>query len=144
MVIARVIESTKMDTGQIRVSDVNALDKDISDKGRTNVYGILFDFDKADIKPESQPQLKAIADLLTKSPSLKLDIVGHTDNQGGAAYNLKLSDRRAFSVMAELIGRYGIERDRLTAHGMGLAQPVASNADEAGRALNRRVELIKR
>jgi len=143
-VIGRVIETGKMDTGQIQVVEAAKLGSEIDQKGSINVYGILFDFDKADIKSESQPQLKEIAGLLTKAPGLKLDIVGHTDNQGGAAYNLKLSDMRAFSVVAELATRYGIDRGRLSARGMGLGQPVALNDDETGRARNRRVELIKR
>lgn len=143
-VIARVIEAGAMQTGQIQVVEASQLGREIDQNGRTNVYGILFDYDKADIRPESQPQLKAIAELLSKSPALRLDVVGHTDNQGSAAYNLKLSDMRAFSVVAELATRYGIDRGRLNALGKGLEQPVASNADEAGRARNRRVELVRR
>ena len=143
-VIARVIEAGAMQTGQIQVVEASQLGREIDQNGRTNVYGILFDYDKADIKPESQAQLKAIAELLSKSPALRLDVVGHTDNQGSAAYNLKLSDMRAFSVVAELATRYGIDRGRLNALGKGLEQPVASNADEAGRARNRRVELVRR
>ncbi|RDJ22503.1 hypothetical protein DWF00_02695 [Bosea caraganae] len=143
-VIARVIETGKMETGKIQVVDASQLGKEIDQTGKATVYGILFDFNKADIKPESQPQLKQIADLLAKAPSLQLNVVGHTDNQGGGPYNLKLSDSRAFSVVAELVTRYGIDRSRLTPSGKGLEQPVASNADEAGRALNRRVELIRR
>ncbi len=144
VVIARVIETGAMETGKIQVTEAPQLKKEIEAAGSTNVYGILFDFDKADIKPESQPQLKAIAELLGRTPGLRLDIVGHTDNQGGAAYNLRLSDLRASSVVAELGSRYGIDRGRLASRGRGLEQPVASNADEAGRALNRRVELIRR
>ncbi len=144
VVIARIIETGKMDTGMIKVTDASQLGRDLNDKGRTNVYGILFDFNKAEVKPESQPQLAAIAELLTRNPGLKLDVVGHTDNQGGAGYNLKLSDMRAFSVVAELSLRYTIDRARLNPLGKGLDQPVASNADEAGRALNRRVELVRR
>lgn len=144
VVIARVIESTKMDTGMIKIVQADEMSREIDARGRINIYGILFDFDKADIKPESQPQLQQIADLLKRNPNLKLDVVGHTDNQGGAGYNLRLSDMRAFSVVADLSLRHGIDRARLTPLGKGLDQPVASNADEAGRALNRRVELVRR
>ena len=144
VVIARVIESTKMDTGMIKVVQADEMSREIDARGRINIYGILFDFNKAEIKPESQAQLAAIAELLSKNPGLKLDVVGHTDNQGGAGYNLKLSDMRAFSVVAELSLRYNIDRARLTPLGKGLDQPVASNADEPGRALNRRVELVRR
>lgn len=144
VVIARVIESTKMDTDMIKVVQADEMSREIDAKGRINIYGILFDFDKADIKPESQPQLQQIADLLKRNAGLRLDVVGHTDNQGTAGYNLKLSDMRAFSVVAELSLRYGIDRARLNPLGKGLVEPVASNADDAGRALNRRVELVRR
>jgi OOP family OmpA-OmpF porin len=144
VVIARVIESTSMDTGMIRIVDAGQLGRELDDKGRANLYGILFDFDKAEIKPASQPQLAAIAVLMTKNPALRLDVLGHTDNQGAPGYNLKLSDMRAFAVVAELSLRYGIDRARLNPLGRGPHQPIASNADEAGRALNRRVELVRR
>jgi outer membrane protein OmpA-like peptidoglycan-associated protein len=143
-VIARVIESTQMDTGMIKVVAADEMSRDLDARGRVDIYGILFDFDKADIKPESQPQLQQIAELLKRNAALRLDVVGHTDNQGAAAYNLKLSDLRAFAVVAELATRYGIDRTRLNPLGKGMEQPVASNADEAGRARNRRVELVKR
>lgn len=140
----RVIETGVTDTGMIKVIDAQQLGKDLEDRGRANVYGITFEVDKADIKPESQAQLAAIAVLLTQNPGLRLDVVGHTDNQDGASDNLKLSDMRAFSVVAELSLRYHIDRARLNPFGQGLGQPVASNTDDAGRALNRRVELVKR
>ena len=79
--------------------------------------------------------------LLTSQPDLKLRIVGHTDNQGSADYNLDLSRRRAASVVAALVSQYGVDADRLTAEGAGMTQPVASNDTEEGRAKNRRVEL---
>jgi outer membrane protein OmpA-like peptidoglycan-associated protein len=70
-------------------------------------------------------------------------IVGHTDNQGAAAYNLDLSKHRADAVAATLTSRYGVAVDRLLAQGMGAAAPLASNDSDAGRAKNRRVELVK-
>jgi outer membrane protein OmpA-like peptidoglycan-associated protein len=143
-VIARVIETGQMETGKIQVKREEEIRKDFDDHGRTQIYGILFDFDKADIKPESAPQLEQIRDLMTRNPGIRVEVVGHTDNQGGAPYNLRLSQARAAAVVAELTGRYRIAAGRLTSRGMGLEQPVASNADEAGRALNRRVELIRR
>ncbi|MDR0779398.1 MAG: OmpA family protein [Pseudomonadales bacterium] len=144
LIIVRVVETTQMETGLVKVVGADDMASSLQASGNVNLYGILFDFDKADIKPESQPQLEQIANLLKNDPSLKLDVVGHTDNQGDAAYNLRLSDLRAFAVVAELVTRYGIDRSRLNALGKGLQQPVASNADEAGRAQNRRVELVKR
>lgn len=115
----------------------------IAASGKVALYGILFDFDKADIKPESRPQLDEIAALLKADGALRLVVAGHTDNQGGAAYNLELSKKRADAVVTSLSGTYGIAADRLLAQGMGSAAPVASNDSEAGRAKNRRVELVK-
>lgn len=115
----------------------------IASGGKVAIYGIYFDFDKADLKPESKPQLDEIAALLTSDAALKLVVAGHTDNQGGVAYNMELSRKRADAVVAALAGGYGIAADRLIAQGMGSAAPVASNADDAGRAKNRRVELVK-
>lgn len=111
--------------------------------GKVALYGILFDFDKADIRPESRLQIDEIAALLKADGALRLVVAGHTDNQGGAAYNLELSKKRADAVVAALSSNYGIAADRLLAQGMGSAAPVASNDSEAGRAKNRRVELVK-
>ncbi len=138
-----LIESKPMDTGMVTVA-ANALDQSIVSTGKAVIYGITFDFDKADIKPESKPQLDQIAKLLTDHSELKLAISGHTDNQGSADYNQKLSQRRAEAIVAKLTGSYGVTADRLSAQGMGAAAPVASNDTEEGRAKNRRVELVKR
>jgi outer membrane protein OmpA-like peptidoglycan-associated protein len=73
---------------------------------------------------------------------LKLHVVGHTDNQGGLDHNLALSKQRADAVTAALTATYGIAAVRLTANGVAYLAPVASNAAEAGRAKNRRVELV--
>ena len=110
--------------------------------GKVAIYGILFDTNKADIKPESQPSLEQIGSLLKAQPTLKLHVVGHTDNVGQLAANLDLSRRRADAVAAALHRSFGIARDRLTANGVASLAPVASNRDEAGRAKNRRVELV--
>jgi outer membrane protein OmpA-like peptidoglycan-associated protein len=77
------------------------------------------------------------------NPSLRIHVVGHTDNQGKPDYNLDLSRRRAASVVKELTGKYGIAADRLDSFGCGLFSPLASNATEDGRAKNRRVELVQ-
>lgn len=116
-----------------------ALGKD----GRVALYGILFDFDKADIKPESDKQLVEMANLLKATPGLKVFIVGHTDNKGTFAYNTDLSQRRAESVAKALASRYGIAADRLVAKGVGPLSPLAPNDDEDGQAKNRRVELVR-
>jgi len=112
-------------------------------KGSASVYGIYFDFDKADIKPESEPAIKEIAKLLQENKTLKLYVVGHTDNVGSLDYNLKLSKARADAVIRELTTKYKISPDRLKAFGVGSLAPVATNKTEEGRAKNRRVELVE-
>jgi outer membrane protein OmpA-like peptidoglycan-associated protein len=117
--------------------------KAISGEGRVALYGIYFDFNKAEIKPESDPTLEQIARLLKDAPQLKLLVVGHTDNVGTFAFNTELSQRRAGAVVNALATRFGIGRDRLTSVGVSFASPVASNKTEEGRAKNRRVELVE-
>ena len=84
-----------------------------------------------------------IAKLLKTDAALKLRVVGHTDNQGGLDSNIALSKRRAEAVNAALVSQHGIAAGRLSAYGVGDLAPVASNTDEAGRAKNRRVELVQ-
>jgi len=110
--------------------------------GRIVLYSIMFDFDKADIKPESRPQLEEIAKLMRASPNLRPHVVSHTDNQGQLAYNMDLSRRRAQSVVQALVQAHGIATPRLISHGVGPIAPVAPNTDETGRARNRRTELV--
>jgi len=117
---------------------------DISSTGHFAVYGIHFDTDRAEIKPESEPALAEMAKLLKNDPALSVFIVGHTDNTGTFEHNMKLSHDRAASVVNALVGRHGIAASRLRAVGDGPTAPVASNDTEEGRAKNRRVELVKR
>ena len=125
-----------------KMVDAAAMAKGLGETGRIALYGIYFDTDRAEVKPESRPTLEQIAKLLTSQVSLNVFIVGHTDNQGPFAYNLDLSRRRAEAVAAELVKNYRIGAPRLRTAGVGLLAPVGSNATEAGRALNRRVELV--
>lgn len=118
------------------------LGKSLDANGKVAVYGILFDTNKADIKPESKASLEQIGALLKGQPALKLHVVGHTDNVGPLTANLDLSRRRADAVAAALVRDWGVARERLTANGVASLAPVASNRDEAGRAKNRRVELV--
>jgi outer membrane protein OmpA-like peptidoglycan-associated protein len=108
---------------------------------RIRIYGIHFDYDSARIQPRSEPVIAEIAGLLRANPTWQFEVSGHTDSDGGAAYNQKLSQRRAQAVVDDLVNQYGIVRSRLVPKGYGLSRPVASNATDAGKALNRRVEL---
>lgn len=141
-VLLDVVETKPMDSKMVTV-DAAAMAKDIAATGKVALYGLYFDTDKAELKPESAPSLAEIAKLLKGQPGLKVFIVGHTDNVGGYDYNMGLSQRRAKSVVDRLVQQYGIAADRLKPAGAGLIAPVASNDEEAGRAKNRRVEIVK-
>lgn len=133
-----------MQDGQIQFVDAGAMAQSIAATGHVGLYGIQFDFDKAELKPESRPTLDEIAKVLKADPALALVVAGHTDAKGGFDYNVDLSKRRAAAVVADLTGRHGIAAQRLTPFGAGMAAPIASNDDETGRSKNRRVELVKR
>ncbi len=136
-----VIESKPMETGLVKV-DANALSAEIDRTGHASIYGILFDTDKAEVKPESKQALGEIAKLLEKRPKLKLYVVGHTDSVGTLDYNLDLSRRRAAAVVMVLAQEYKIDRKRLKSAGVGPLAPVLANTSDGGRAKNRRVELV--
>jgi len=113
----------------------------LAESGHVEVPGIFFDTAKADIKPESDAALKEVVKLLQADPALKVWVVGHTDNTGTEEANVSLSQARAASVVKSLVGM-GIASVRLSAHGAGPYAPVAENRTDAGRAKNRRVELV--
>lgn len=117
--------------------------KQIAATGSLPLYGIYFDNDQADLKPQSKPTLDEVGKLMTGDPALKLKVVGHTDSLGTAEHNLDLSTRRAAAVTRALVQDYSIATERLTPLGAGATQPVAPNDTEEGRAKNRRVELVK-
>lgn len=119
------------------------VEQQLAQTGRAEIYGIYFDFNKATPRPESAPVLQEIATALKDNPAWKLKIEGHTDNIGGDPYNLELSQRRAEGIMQALVTQYGIAAGRLNAKGNGATQPKATNATVEGRALNRRVELVR-
>ena len=136
-----IIEETKMEDDLIKINADEML-KGIKAEGKITLYGIFFDFDKADVKPESEPTLKEIANLLKKDTKLNLYVVGHTDNKGKFEYNIDLSKRRAQAIVKELTTKYGISSNRLTPDGVGPLASVSTNETEDGRKLNRRVELV--
>lgn len=127
-----------------KMTFVNAdkMKTEMQETGKVALYGIYFDTDKDVLKPESQPTIAEIVKLLKSDPSLRIHIVGHTDNQGKTDYNLDLSRRRAASVVHALSSQ-GIAAGRLDSFGCGVYAPVASNETEEGRAKNRRVELTR-
>ena len=125
------------------VADANSLAKSIKESGKVAVYGIYFDTGKSTLKSESQPTLQEISKLLKTDPNLKLYVVGHTDNTGIFEPNMKLSMDRASSVVNALVSQFSVNATSLRACGDGPTSPVASNDTEEGKALNRRVELVK-
>lgn len=108
----------------------------LADKGGK----VLFDFNKAVLKPEAKTQLARVLQALKEQPGLQTHIVGHTDSKGSDAYNMRLSQQRAESVAAYLV-QNGVPRQNITTDFRGKREPVASNATDEGRAQNRRVEI---
>ncbi|UTW00999.1 OmpA family protein [Marinomonas rhizomae] len=137
-----VMRTEPLLTGLIETNSDKVLEQ-LEQKGKASIYGVLFDYDKAVIKPESKQSLDVIAQVLEKNKALSLYVVGHTDDKGSAEYNLDLSKRRADAVVKALIADYGISKTRLIAQGVGPYSPAATNKNELGRELNRRVELVE-
>ncbi|MFZ4059503.1 MAG: OmpA family protein [Ferruginibacter sp.] len=129
-------ESMKQDV------EVN-MSEEIDANGKIALYGILFDVNKATIKPESATALQVVIDYLTANPVVKIIVVGHTDNTGVFAKNLVLSKDRAKSVKDYLVSKGKIAADRLLSDGVASLCPVSTNETDAGKQLNRRVEIVK-
>ncbi|GAB4144051.1 MAG: OmpA family protein [Sphingomonadales bacterium] len=138
-----VLEVAAVETGLV-TADADAMGEDIDEYGKVALYGLYFDHDKASLKAESAPALEQIAKLLQARPSLNVYVVGHTDMRGGLDYNRNLSLARAEAVKSALVQDHGIAPSRLTPMGVGPLSPVFSNRQDAGRAKNRRVELVER
>jgi hypothetical protein len=124
------------------VNEAKALADALAKDGHVAIYGIYFDVDKAQLRPDSETALQHILALLKSDSTLKLEVQGHTDSTGTPPHNLTLSNDRAASVKAWLV-EHGIAEARLTPKGYGELQPVADNKTPDGRAKNRRVELKK-
>ncbi|MDF1581402.1 MAG: OmpA family protein [Desulfuromonadales bacterium] len=137
-----IVESKPMEEGLVKI-DADALASEIDRTGHASIYGIYFDTDKTEVKPESEQALGEITRLLKNRLDLKLFVVGHTDSVGSLDYNKDLSIRRARAVVEVLTGKYGIAKGRLRGEGVGPLAPVSTNSNEGGRAKNRRVELVK-
>jgi outer membrane protein OmpA-like peptidoglycan-associated protein len=136
-----VVETAAMDTGMV---SAEALGDGLDASGAVVLEGLYFATGSADLLPASDAAIAAAATLLQARPDLRLDIQGHTDNVGNDATNLTLSRRRAQAVADALVKSHGIDRARLGVRGFGASRPVADNATDAGRAQNRRVELVRR
>ena len=137
----RIVEKKEMT--QYIVADAASFGSDLKSTGHVAVYGIYFDTNKSEVKPDSKPALEEIAKLLQQTPSLKLKVVGHTDMTGTMDANMKLSQARGEAVVQALVSQHGITASRLTGYGVGPLSPVATNDTDEGRAKNRRVELVK-
>ncbi len=139
-----IVDQAEMKTDQITVPTPEAIAAAFGAEGSIALYGVYFDTGSATIKPPSAPTLQAIADLMTQQPKLAIIVVGHTDNVGGFDANVTLSKARAAAVVAALTRQHAIAAARLTPFGAGMAAPASPNATDAGRAKNRRVELVPR
>lgn len=139
----QIIEPARIEMGKVKV-DAKAIQGALARDGKIALYGVTFDTNKAELRDESSAQLAEMASALKAAPSLKVFIVGHTDNQGELQANTLLSQKRADAVVAALSGRYGIAPARLLARGVANLAPVSSNDAEEGRARNRRVEMVVR
>ncbi len=115
---------------------------ELKDKGRVVLHGILFDTGKDTIRSESLPVLEALSGAMKATPEVAYRIEGHTDDRGGEAFNKNLSDLRATSVKKWLVGK-GIPDKQLQTEGLGMSRPAMPNDTEAGRAANRRVEVVR-
>ena len=136
-----IVEVAAMEQ-HIEISATDMLEA-LNKNGFVALHGILFDTGKDSLQGESEPLLAEIARLLADNGGLKLSVEGHTDNVGQAKANQALSQKRAESVKKYLAGK-GIDGKRLGARGWGDTKPVADNRTDEGRALNRRVELVKK
>ncbi|MCH8543869.1 MAG: OmpA family protein [Alcanivorax sp.] len=141
-----VVEGQPMQGGQVQtgVRSADELQASLAADGHAVVDGIFFDHDSAALRPESSEALTQMARLLEANPDFDVLVVGHTDNQGSFDYNAALSQRRASAVRQALIRDFGIAAGRMTPKGASFMAPRASNASEAGREQNRRVELVLR
>ena len=138
----QIVEPKAMPIGQVKV-DAKSLQQGLKAEGKIALYGLYFDTGKAEIKPGSTDQLAEMAKLLQAQPTLRVYIVGHTDNHGALDSNMTLSQQRAQAVVSALAASYKIDVKRMVGRGVGSLAPLATNVSDEGRAKNRRVELVQ-
>ncbi len=143
VMLVDIIEEVGVATDKVRVH-AEWMKQQIEQHGKVAINDILFDTDKATVQATSLPIVAEIAKLMGSVPDLKVYVVGHTDMSGSLEHNIDLSERRAAEVVRLLMAEHGIAAARLEAHGVGPLAPVSTNKTEAGRQLNRRVELVAR
>jgi OOP family OmpA-OmpF porin len=138
-----IIEEKPMEDGLVQV-DANAMLRQLQAEGSIALYGIYFDTDKVDVKPESEYTLKEIVSLLNNNRDINVYIVGHTDIRGTLEHNMELALGRATNVSRILQTAYQVDGERIIPKGVGPLAPVATNDTDAGMQKNRRVELVLR
>ena len=136
-----IIEENPMESGLVTAKKI---EDNIEMSGYVSIYGIHFDTGKWNIKEESKPALKEIAEYLKNHPEREYFIVGHTDNVGDFASNMMLSEKRAHAVLTALVQDYGVKAGQLEAYGVSSLAPVTSNSTDEGKARNRRVEIVEK
>ncbi|HDZ57899.1 MAG TPA: OmpA family protein [Pseudomonas xinjiangensis] len=142
--VQQVVVETRDAQVDLIAINTDLLHRELEESGRASIYGIYFDTNKSEVKPESKAAMDTVADLLEEYPELQLYVVGHTDDVGAVEYNVSLSSDRADAVVKRLVTEHGIDPKRLHAAGVGPFSPSAANNSEEGRKLNRRVELVTR
>ena len=130
-----------LDARDAQIKQLQGMNAKQTERGTLVTFGdVLFDFDKASLKPNSRDSITTLSNYLTKNPDRKVIVEGYTDSKGSASYNQNLSERRANAVKAALV-RAGVDPTRIVAQGYGKEYPVADNNSNSGRAQNRRVEV---
>lgn len=142
-IIVDIIETKSIELGKI-TTNADVLLESLTNHGKAAIYDIFFDTGKSVVKSTSKAALESISQVLSAKPELQLYIVGHTDDTGAVAANVKLANERANAIVEYLSVEFGVSKSRLYPAGAGPFAPVASNDSVQGRAKNRRVEIVKR
>ncbi|MGE6651238.1 DUF4892 domain-containing protein [Shewanella colwelliana] len=139
----KLVEETSLVDDRL-VIDLEGLTDKIAQTGHVALDGLLFKFDSDEMLPEAAEVITIVASYLKAHPKQDFYVIGHTDDQGKQSYNQVLSEKRAKAVVQALTRQHGINKQQLTAKGIGEYAPVANNSNDAGKQLNRRVELVLR